>query len=538
MPSCRVATLIAFALLTPVAHAAPLIGGLGGPGPNGGYGTGGPLMPNDDGSSDAIDLSVAFPAGLNFYGKTYKAMYVNTNGNITFNAKLSTYTPAAFPIASQPMIAPFWGDVDTRGNGMPATNGIWWFSEAGRAIITWSQVGYYNTHDNLKNDFQLILSSSDCGSSDFDVEFRYNQCQWITGDASGGSMGMGGTPAQAGFDAGDTKNFVTVPDSRTAAIINLCTTSNVGIPGVWRFLIRNGAIAGGCTGGGMPCDTGQMGACAAGINQCSGAGVVCNPMVASAAEKCDGVDNDCNGMTDEGDGLCGLQELCDRGRCVGVCFAEISCQNPTDVCTDRGTCVEPACAMVDCPPGQRCKGGVCQEPCGGVTCPHGQVCRVGRCVDPCDGVTCGTNQICEGGVCVPTCQCQPCMPGNTCKMDGHCAATDCATVTCPAGQFCMGGTCADNCSGAVCPDGQLCMAGACVPAPVLDMTVLADMTALPDLGAAPDLTSEGTGEADNAPVQNARRSAAGCDVTPGAPAASWMLIFFVALLAARRRSRT
>jgi hypothetical protein len=69
--------------------------------------------------------------------------------------------------------------------------------EPGLLVVTWHNVGYYNTHDDRKMDFQLILRNAlDCGSGDFDVEFRYNRCEWTTGDASGGSGGFGGTPAQ------------------------------------------------------------------------------------------------------------------------------------------------------------------------------------------------------------------------------------------------------------------------------------------------------------------------------------------------------
>jgi hypothetical protein len=403
-------SLTVIALLAPRARAAGLISGLGGAGPNGGYGTGGPLYLNDDGSSMLIDISTAFPNGINFFGRTYKGMYVNTNGNITFNGSLSTYTPAAFPIASQPMIAPFWGDVDTRAGGTNI-NGIWWFIEPGRVIVTWSMVGYFNTHADLLNDFQLILTASQCGTNDFNVEFRYHQIQWITGDASGGHNGFGGTPAQAGFDAGDGTNYVMVPNSRTAQIVNLPTASNVNQPGIFQFQVRNGIVAGGCTGGGMACDTGKMGACSVGINQCSGNGVLCNQLVSPASEVCDGVDNDCNGIVDDGDNLCGVSQVCDRGVCVSVCAPEFPCLDTTQVCTDRGTCVDSACANVDCTAGERCQGGTCYQPCDGVTCPHGQTCRVGRCVDPCAGVTCGMLQVCVGGACVPACQCQPCQMG-------------------------------------------------------------------------------------------------------------------------------
>ena len=72
--------------------------------------------------------------------------------------------------------------------------------------------------------------------------------QWTTGDASGGVDGVGGTPAQVGFNAGDGLRFATVPNSQTPEIINISSTSNVGIPGVWIFRVDQGEIiAGGCS---------------------------------------------------------------------------------------------------------------------------------------------------------------------------------------------------------------------------------------------------------------------------------------------------
>ena len=62
-----------------------------------------------------------------------------------------------------------------------------------------------------------------------------NGIQWTTGDASGGTNGLGGTPAQVGFDAGDGERFFSVPDSQTPGIIDIPTTSNVGVPGMWVF---------------------------------------------------------------------------------------------------------------------------------------------------------------------------------------------------------------------------------------------------------------------------------------------------------------
>ena len=296
------------AIAPSLALAAPLRSDLGGPA---GFGTNN-FPGNDDFSwpgatPSAIDISSAFPSGLRFFGTTYHSLYLNNNGNITFGGPLGEYTPMPFPIASQPMIAPFWADVDTRGGGVPNRNAVYWTTQSGLFVATWHNVGYFSSHDDLSNDFQLILTAAGPGPGDFDVEFRYNQCQWTTGDASSGHGGFGGTPAQAGFDAGNLHDFVALPGSFTMSILNLCTTSNVGVTGVWRFRIRNGEVD--CPGFGTPCTTGMLGVCGEGTNVCASPTMtVCQQQTMASDEQCNSLDDDCDGTTDESqpDLMCGI----------------------------------------------------------------------------------------------------------------------------------------------------------------------------------------------------------------------------------------
>jgi hypothetical protein len=504
-----VATLFACTLSAPHAHGASLIRGLGGPA---GFGTN-ELHYNDDGSSSEINVSAAFPFSLRFFGRTFNSLYVNNNGNITFGGPLSTYTPRAFPVANQRMIAPFWGDVDTRGMGRPARNGVYWDIRPGQFTVTWYRVGYFNTRDDLQNSFQMILRPAPvCGNGDFDVEFRYEQCQWTTGDASGGMNGLGGTPAQAGFDAGDSRNFFALPGSLTMRILDLCTTSNVGEPGVWRFQIRGGELP--CLGSGEPCSTGLFGACAQGTVQCRGGRPFCAPDNLPRPERCDGVDNDCDGLVDENDRmappsvppinpdagmwtpdvptpdaasdaasdvaepdvsapdasmpdagpdsgvtvppLCPrLGDVCFRGSCVpgcveGACFGD-------QTCTSESICVQTSCLRVECPSGQLCRDGACIDPCEGVRCPAPTTCRFGICQDLCQGVTCDAMQVCREGRCVPGCQCVPCAMGERCMPDGRCIPELCTDAMCDPGDICDArGRCINPCTDARCPDGQRC----------------------------------------------------------------------------------
>ncbi len=466
-----------------VAAAQPtLIAGLGGPND---YGTQ-CLSPNDDGSSNSIPLATAFPSGLNFFGTVHTAAFVNTNGNITFGGAVPTYTPLSFPLTRSPptpMIAPYWADVDIRGTSCSgvggglwpscmlapgAVNGVYWNLSPGRMVVTWDRVGYFGCNDDLQMTFQLILTAADTGcggAGDFDVEFRFTQCGWETGEASGGVGGFGGTEAQCGFDAGNGRDYVEVPGSRDAGISTImCETSNVGETGIWRFQIRSGTVI--CPGAGEVCDTAMMGVCGEGRTRCVGATLECNSVVASSVETCDALDNDCDGVVDNEPPtgtLCPGASTCIEGTCVATCFEGacppgLECDGTTDICVPEG------CVGVVCADGERCSHGVCGDACAGIVCPHGLACQSGVCVNLCEGATCDDCTVCSpaDGSCMDRCTAATCPAGTRCAADGTCIEAGCATTTCPTGTYCSGGECLDSCTDTVCPTGRECRAGACV----------------------------------------------------------------------------
>ena len=58
--------------------------------------------------------------------------------------------------------------------------------------------------------------------------------EWTTGDVTG-MNGLGGREAEIGYDAGDGVNYHSIYLSGTPAVINIASTSNVNMSGVWAF---------------------------------------------------------------------------------------------------------------------------------------------------------------------------------------------------------------------------------------------------------------------------------------------------------------
>ena len=159
---------------------------------------------NDDGSFPS-----AVPLGftVNFFGVTDNAVFVNNNGNVTFGGTLSTFTPEGLAASPLRIIAPFWADVDTRAAGSALVTFGRDTVNGRRAFgVNYVNVGYFGSHDDKLNSFQLVLiNRSDLGEGNFDIEFNYDRILWETGDASGGSGGLGGTSASAGYSNGTQK---------------------------------------------------------------------------------------------------------------------------------------------------------------------------------------------------------------------------------------------------------------------------------------------------------------------------------------------
>ena len=213
------------------------------------------LAANDDDSTDAVPLNIGGSAGINFFGQSFKQVYVNNNGNLTFTDSLSDYTPNGLAQGlGLPIIAGFFADVDTSGTG----SGLVQYGNAAvdgfnAFVANYINVGYFDSNVDKLNSFQIVLvDRADTGAGNFDIEFNYNQILWETGDADDGTDGLGGTSAVAGYSnglSGSRNVYFQLPGSLVnGALIDggpnalVSHSLNSGVPGRYIFPVRNGVV--------------------------------------------------------------------------------------------------------------------------------------------------------------------------------------------------------------------------------------------------------------------------------------------------------
>jgi MYXO-CTERM domain-containing protein len=261
-------------------------------------------------------------------------------------------------------------------------------------------------------------------------------------------------------------------------------------------------------GVGEKCGNG-LGTCSSGTFVCTNGKLVCNATGMPMAEVCNGIDDNCDGVIDNGNfpetgqkcvcnGLTQAQidapgSTCKAGRlvCRGTMgFQCEGCVLPTpEVCDGKDNncdgmidtsaqcpsgfgCRDGQCSLqctggeMPCPPGYKCQNQFCvPQRCQGITCPTGERCdeTSGQCVDLCAGITCTTPKTCVAGRCIDCNDRELACTAPQICIAGACKSDPCMNVTCQSGQYCDAGTCKDLCTPGKCADGERCVAGLCQP---------------------------------------------------------------------------
>ena len=282
-----------------------------------------------------------------------------------------------------------------------------------------------------------------------------------------------------------------------------------------------------CWAEGLPGCTAEISCGETGLSACAPA--------AAATETCDGVDQDCDGSTDQGDALCDDDNACTADACAkGACshLPQSGDCSDGDACTEADSCDAGSCKAglaANCADGNPCTDDSCDSAKGCVqlpnkvtcddvdACTSGDVCALGLCAgvtvscddsDPCtddacdsvkgcshtqntapcdDGDKCTDKDTCGKGVCggIAT----NCDDKNICTLDACDSATGCSHVNnlapcddgdaCTTGESCKAGKCQSG--AAACDDGKPCTVdscdkatGACTNAPAPGTTACDD----------------------------------------------------------------
>jgi MYXO-CTERM domain-containing protein len=333
------------------------------------------------------------------------------------------------------------------------------------------------------------------------------------------------------------------------------------------------------------CIAGDTGECLFGALQCIEPGSAEDPPVETCVgyqgpldtELCNGLDDDCDGDTDDMAECPDPDDRCVDAVCVFPCLEdEFPCPygyycdtlpeggdfclpNPCvqeDIECPDGQFCQPnpdtgdfecvdLCAGIDCPTGALCEGGVCTD-CFDNPCPEGQNCipnseNVGVCEDDlCFDASCGEGEFCDpdSGECV-TVVCDPSCAADQICLDGACVDDPCDGIECSASQVCDpgSGSCVDNeCVGVQCPVGFVCApsSGDCVDDPCEGVGSV-DCPAGSDC--AVDFDGTGTCVDREGEYVFAGGGGCGCQTSDGSSWGSLLMMLGVLGLARRRRRR-
>ncbi len=211
---------------------------------------------------------------------------------------------------------------------------------------------------------------------------------------------------------------------------------------------------------GAPCGS-DVGECVPGVNICRDGAIVCEGELGPLPEECDALDNDCDTAIDEElplGGACGEME--------GVCLpGMLQCVDGRDVCVGSVPAGPETCDCED----NDCDGLIDEDPDTGAICPGESQCVDCQCALPCidsEFGRCPTGrvEVDIDGMCfctAPRCNPDTC-PDETVEREGtvRCAPDTEGVPSCE----CLANECTFPCDGVVCDDPTVCnpFDGTCV----------------------------------------------------------------------------
>lgn len=125
----------------------------------------------------------------------------------------------------------------------------------------------------------------------------------------------------------------------------------------------DGVVDNDVPGTGFDCGTGYLGVCAQGTITCVAGKIDCFPITPSSMEKCNGIDDDCDGTIDDDNP--GGNIVCDTGKAGDCALGTTACSNGVLTCNSNSSGVMEVCNGLD----DNCDGTIDEgNPEGGVAC--------------------------------------------------------------------------------------------------------------------------------------------------------------------------
>jgi len=159
-----------------------------------------------DGRNDDGYMSLNLGFNVTFFGNVYNSLYINNNGSVSFGNGVAQYIPDGVTGTSRPIISPFFGDVDTRHIDSGAVH---YNLMQNQLVVTWDKVGYYDSHADKTDSFQLVLRGDGYTPAVGEglIGFFYGNMGWDSTETSKfAAVGFGD-----GSGAGETINGSLVP---------------------------------------------------------------------------------------------------------------------------------------------------------------------------------------------------------------------------------------------------------------------------------------------------------------------------------------
>jgi hypothetical protein len=313
------------------------------------------LLPNEDDRTATQGL----PFQFRYFTDDYGVLDLSTNGIVSFAVTSTQYTNRPLPSTVSPVgVYPFWDDLYTRRGICFAIAGD---SPSRTAVVVWDDVFFYpNRSPSTHMTFEVQLHER---TNVIDVLYQRLEGEGPRATGASATIGMQG-PRGSVFDQ-----------------LGFNTSGVVAAGRGLRWTPLEAARTLPCRAGMQSCSGGSWGACAGASDP--------------APEVCDGMDNDCDGVVDDG-----LFRSCSTA----------ATPNP-----DVGACQLGV---------QQCRAASWETTCRGEVVPTRELCGNAR-DDDCDLTVDEAS-----GCCTPMCSGRACGPDGC---DGVCGR-------CPAGRTCVDAT--------------------------------------------------------------------------------------------------